>query len=95
MLPVSLLKHRQKSPRRAGFCPKGGTCLCHGAVMDRHVTPPNPDCEMVTCLPLDAVLLIQGVFAGQRGFGTDQTACHFRAAASGRAVRALIASFLL
>ena len=63
--------------------------------MDRHVAPPNPDYEIVTFLPLDAVLLVRVAFAVERGFITEQAACHFPSADSGRAVRALIASLLL
>jgi hypothetical protein len=63
--------------------------------VDRHIAPPNPDCESVTFLPLDAVFLVRAAFAIERGFLTEQAACHFPAADSGRAVRALIASLLL
>ena len=63
--------------------------------MDRHVTPPNPDYEIVTFLPLDAAFLAREAFAIERGFSTEQAACHFPAAYSGRAVRVLIASLLL
>ena len=63
--------------------------------MDRHIAPPNPDYEIVTFLPLDAVLLVRVAFAVERGFITEQAACHFPSADSGRAVRALIASLLL
>jgi hypothetical protein len=34
----------------------GGTCLCHGAVMDRHVVSPDPGLAVVTFLPLDGML---------------------------------------
>jgi hypothetical protein len=76
-------------------CPEGGTCLCHGAVMERHVAPPNPDCQFVTFLPLDAMHVVQGAVAIERDFFAEQAACHFPAVDSGRAVRALIGSLLL
>jgi hypothetical protein len=63
--------------------------------MDRHVAPPNPDSQIVTFVRLDTVLLVRGAVAVERGFFTQQAACHFAAAQSGRAVRALIASLLL
>ena len=76
-------------------CPEGGTCLCHGAVMDRHVEMPNPDHAVVTSLPPDAMVLVGEPFHLDNGFSTERTACHFPAAESGREVRALIASLLL
>jgi hypothetical protein len=63
--------------------------------MERHVAPSNPDGEIVTSLPADAVLLVRETSAIERGFSTQQAACHFAAVDSGRAVRALIASLLL
>ena len=72
-----------------------GTCLCHGAVIAQHVAPPTPDNAVVTFLPLDAVLLVRDSFAVERGFSTEQAACHFPVADSGREVRALIESLLL
>jgi hypothetical protein len=63
--------------------------------MDRHVAPPSFGCEVVTFLPLDAGLPVRGAFAVDRGLSSEQAACHFPNADSGRAVRALIASLLL
>jgi hypothetical protein len=63
--------------------------------MDRHVATPGLDYEIVTFLPPDAALRNREAFAVKRGFSTEQAACHFPAADSGRAVRALIASLLL
>jgi hypothetical protein len=76
-------------------CPQVGTCLCHGAVIERHVAPPQPDCEIETLLPHDVVLAIGDAAAGERSCAAEPAACHFAAADSGRAVRALIASLLL
>ena len=72
-----------------------GTCLCHGAVMGQHVSPPNSDNAIITFLPLDATIVLGDAFAVERGFSIEQAACHFPVADSGRAVRALIESFLL
>jgi len=63
--------------------------------MDQHVSLPTLDSAIVTLLPLDAVLLVRGSFAVERGFSTEQAACHFPVADSGREVRALIESLLL
>jgi hypothetical protein len=63
--------------------------------MDRHVEMPNPDHAVVTCLALDAMVLPGAPFSLENGFSVQQAACHFVAAASGREVRALIASLLL
>jgi hypothetical protein len=72
-----------------------GTCLCHGAVMDRHVEMPNPDHAVVMCLAPDAMVLVGEPFGLDNGLSTERAACHFPAAESGREVRALIASLLL
>jgi hypothetical protein len=72
-----------------------GTCLCHGAVMDRHVVAPDPGHEFVGFVPLDTGLLAQGPVADEGGLTTQRASCHFPSADSGRAVRALIVSLLL
>ena len=82
-------------PCEPGSSPVNGTCLCHGAVMDRHVAPPTLDQAFVAILPLDAMLLVRESFATQRDFPAEHVACHFAAAISGRDVRALMASLLL
>jgi hypothetical protein len=74
---------------------ESGTCLCHGAVMDRQVSLPNPGHEVVTFLPLDAAGPLGESFIADEGFLSRPTACHFPAATSGRILRALIESFLL
>jgi hypothetical protein len=76
-------------------CPEGGTCLCHGAVMERPAAPPILDCAIAAFLPLDAAILIREAAGGERGPITVKAACHFASVNSGRAVRALIASLLL
>ena len=49
-------------------CSQGGTCLCHGAVMERHVAPPALDCEIVTFLPHDAGTRDRGCGRQRAGF---------------------------
>ena len=75
--------------------PESGTCLCHGAVADRHVAPPDPDAGIAAFLPLDAPFVGWEPFAIERGVFTERAASHFPTANSGREVRALIASLLL
>jgi hypothetical protein len=72
-----------------------GTCLCHGAVMDRIVQMPNPDHEFARGLPSDIGVPVGRPFRLDNGFCTERAACHFPAAESAREVRALIASLLL
>lgn len=72
-----------------------GTCLCHGAVMDRPAALPNPDAGIVSLLPLDGMLLAGESFFVEDRLLTGQAACHFPSADSGREVRALIESLLL
>jgi hypothetical protein len=73
----------------------GGTCLCHGAVMDRPTAPPMPNAGIVSLLPPEGMLPAGEWFFAADGLLPGQAACHFPAAESGREVRALVASFLL
>jgi len=72
-----------------------GTCLCHGAVMDRPAELPSPDVGIVSLLPLAAMLLAGESFSTEDRHFAGQAACHFPSADSGREVRALIESLLL
>jgi hypothetical protein len=72
-----------------------GTCLCHGAVMDRQVVSVDAQHEIVTLVVPDADLSGSQLWAAGRDVLADRRACHFHAAESGREVRALIASLLL
>lgn len=71
-----------------------GTCLCHGAVADRHVVPADPGHEVVTFVSLPTSMLIRVPSLAERGLLTQWAACHFPAVDSGRQLRALIASLL-
>ena len=82
-------------PGKPDPCQGSGTCLCHGAVLDRPVAAPHPGHEILGLVPRDAVLMVRDLVETPRGVSTERTACHFPAAESGRAVRALIASLLL
>ncbi len=75
--------------------PGSGTCLCHGAVMDRPAALPSPDAGIVSLLPLDGMLLAGEPFFAEDRPLTGRAACHFPSADSGREVRALIESLLL
>ncbi|MCC6124351.1 MAG: hypothetical protein IT426_05290 [Pirellulales bacterium] len=82
-------------PGKSDSRQESGTCLCRGAVMDRHVVAADADCENVYFAAPDAI-----EFAGQppifgRSFFPLRDACHFPTADSGREVRALIASLLI
>lgn len=72
-----------------------GTCLCHGAVVGRHVAPPDPGHEVLGVVAQDAARLISDLPIAQRNALGERASCHFPAAETGREVRALIASFLL
>jgi hypothetical protein len=63
--------------------------------MDRHVEMPNPEHAAVVCLPPEAMVLVGEPLSQEDKFSTARAACHFPAVASGREVRALIASLLL
>jgi len=92
----SIPRDSHKCPGKPADSRQGsGTCLCHGAVMDRPAVPPDPGHEVVGFVPLDTVLVVRGPLAIERSFFTGRTPCHFPAADSGREVRALIASLLL
>lgn len=73
----------------------GGTCLCHGAVVERPASPANPDHLLMTLLPRDALLNVRPSFSFERGLPTEPAARHFPAAHSGREVRAFMESLLL
>jgi hypothetical protein len=75
---------------------QGGTCLCHGAVLQSPAILPGVDAGPVTFVAIDALLALtrSSIFA-DRLFAAEHTICHFPAADSGREVRALIASLLL
>lgn len=75
--------------------PDSGTCLCHGAVMDRPAALPSPDAGIVSLVPLDGMVLVGEPFFGEDCLLAGQAACHFPSADSGREVRALIESLLL
>lgn len=73
----------------------GGACLCHGAVMDRHVVPPENHRGFVTYLPPQVDCVGASLHVGDHVITTVPHACHFPAADSGRAVRAFMKSLLL
>jgi hypothetical protein len=85
----------KNDPGKPSSRQEGGTCLCHGAVMDRHVVMPDANHEIITSIVLDDIHLAPQPLAFGCNFFTDHIACHFPVAESGKEVRALIASFLI
>jgi hypothetical protein len=75
-------------------CCDGGTCLCHGAVVEPHVQLPSPQAEPAVLACIEDVLALAAI-SGFDAVAVDRTACHFPSADSGRKVRALIESLLL
>jgi hypothetical protein len=89
-------------PQNSKSCPvqperqqRGGTCLCHGAVMDRQTHMPGLERAIVLLEAPDAPAIMSEPLAVERVFWTGWVASHFPTADSGREVRALIASLLL
>jgi hypothetical protein len=75
---------------------QGGTCLCHGAILQSPVAPPSLDCGPVTfSLAGDLSAAAGPSLRGDGLLAVDRAVCHFPAADSGREVRALIDSLLL
>ena len=75
---------------------QGGSCLCHGAVLQSPAIFPDVDASPVAFMVADDLLAVtrSSIFADSL-FAVEHTICHFPAADSGREVRALIESLLL
>jgi hypothetical protein len=80
-----------RTPERIG----GGTCLCHGAVMDRHTPSVTLDHQLIAVLPTDELSRQLGPLIADSGLFLSPSACDFASAVSGRTLRAHIASLLL
>ena len=78
-------------PRRSR---QGGTCLCHGAVLEHVAQVPALELQPVTVYWFDVALQIVSPSAFYTG-DLQLSACDFAIADSGRAIRALIESFLI
>jgi hypothetical protein len=76
-------------------CSQGGTCLCHGAILEHCANPIIIDAGLVAPLPLGAFLMPGQMFVVDYSLFPERGACHFHSADSGRKVRALIESFLI
>lgn len=75
---------------------QGGNCLCHGAVLQSPAIVPGVDAgPMMFVTAADLPIATQSSIFVDGLFAVERSACHFAAADSGRAVRALISSFLL
>jgi hypothetical protein len=80
----------------SGSTAQGGDCLCHGAVLLSPPTPPSLDVALAVFLPIgDLRTVARSSVRGGNVGAVEHMVCHFAAATSGRAVRALIESFLL
>ena len=75
---------------------QGGSCLCHGAVLQSPAILPGVDAGPAVFVAVDDLLALtrSSIFADSL-FAVEHTICHFPAADSGREVRALIESLLL
>jgi len=82
-------------PARPAPPVESGTCLCHGAVMDRDVEAPDPDHAPVTFRLVDPGTLCRDSASAAQNVATDQIRAHFTGAVSGRELRALLASLLI
>ena len=82
-------------PDNQDCCTQGGTCLCHGAILEHCAHPIIIDAGLVAPLPLEALLIPGQSFVVDSGLLAERAACHFHSAESGRKVRALTESFLI
>lgn len=81
----------EPAPRRSS---PSGTCLCHGAVLERVAQVPALDLQPFTVNWFDGTLQIvrpTALFADD----VQLSACNFAIADSGRTIRALIESLLI
>jgi len=82
-------------PGNPDCCTQGGTCLCHGAILEHCAYPIIIDAGLVAPLPVEGMLIPGQSFVVDSGLLMERAACHFHSAESGRKVRALIESFLI
>ncbi|MGA2799579.1 MAG: hypothetical protein ABSE63_18510 [Thermoguttaceae bacterium] len=82
-------------PGNPDCCTQGGTCLCHGAILEHCAHPIIIDVGLVAPLSVEALLIPAQSFVVDNAILPERAACHFHSAESGRKVRALIESFLI
>jgi hypothetical protein len=82
-------------PGNHDCCTQGGTCLCHGAILEHCGHPIINDTGLVALMPVEVMLIPGRSFVANSGLLLERAACHFHTAESGRKVRALIESFLI
>jgi hypothetical protein len=82
--------------RPSDYSRQGGSCLCHGAVLQSPATLPSVDVGCVAFVAADDLLAAtrSSIFADSL-LAVEHTGCHFPTVDSGREVRALIRSLLL
>lgn len=73
---------------------QGGTCLCHGAVLEHVAQVPALELQPVSVYWFEVALQIVSPSAFDMG-DLQLSACDFAIADSGRTIRALIESFLI
>jgi hypothetical protein len=93
--PAESSERGDNPPGDSDCCTQGGTCLCHGAIVEHCTAPISLDADFVAPLPMYALPILTESFIADFGFLKERTACHFYSAESGRKVRALIESFLI
>lgn len=93
--PADTSEKGDNLPGNSDCCTQGGTCLCHGAILEHCAYPIIIDAGLVAPLPVEALPIPSQSFVVEGGLLADRVACHFHSAESGRKVRALIGSFLI
>jgi hypothetical protein len=83
------------TPANPDCCTQGGTCLCHGAILEHCAHPITSDAGLVAFVPAETALIPGQSYVADMGLLPERAACHFPSAESGRKVCALIESFLI
>jgi len=93
--PSPVSDSNKDRPRDSDSGRQGGTCLCHGAVLQPPIILPSVDAGFATFAAVDELSAATSSIFVDRLFAVEHAMRHFSAADSGRAVRALIESLLL
>jgi hypothetical protein len=94
--PCSDSDDSENAPCQRDSGGQGGSCLCHGAVLQSPTLPPSLDIGPVVFLSSNDLLSsAKSAILADTLFAVEHTACHFPFADSGHELRALIESFLL
>jgi hypothetical protein len=94
--PCSDSEKSGNAPCKQGSKEQGGTCLCHGAVLQSPTVPSNPNAGPALFVLVDDFLpSAKSVIHADSLFTVVHHSYQFPTADSGREVRALIESYLL